>query len=68
MKLIRTLVPEDIDTYLIRMAIEILNKDSKYRLLCQPSYESNKKRCYFDSEESCSSSKRNKEEDTNIKV
>lgn len=68
MKLIRTLVPEDIDTYLIHMAIEILNKDSKYRLLCQPSYDSNKKRCYSDSEESCSSSKRNKEEDTNIKV
>ncbi|XP_037687240.1 Werner syndrome ATP-dependent helicase isoform X2 [Choloepus didactylus] len=59
-KLIRTLVPANIDTYLIHMAIEILEKDS--RLLSQPSCDSNKKRCFPYSEESCLTSKRSKEE------
>ncbi|XP_058146087.1 bifunctional 3'-5' exonuclease/ATP-dependent helicase WRN isoform X2 [Dasypus novemcinctus] len=59
-KLIRTLVPANIDTYLIHMAIEILEKDSQ--LLSQPSCHSNKKRCFPNSEESCLTSKRSKEE------
>nr|XP_020138075.1 Werner syndrome ATP-dependent helicase [Microcebus murinus] len=68
-ELIRTLVPENIDTYLIHMAIEILKNDHDSRLLCQPSCDSNKKRCFLNSEESCSSSKRSKEEvGTNTKV
>ncbi|XP_006916392.1 Werner syndrome ATP-dependent helicase [Pteropus alecto] len=62
-KLIRMFVPENIDTYLISMAIEILEKDCDNRLLCQPSCDSNKKRCFPNSEESCSSSKRSKEKD-----
>ncbi|XP_058381149.1 bifunctional 3'-5' exonuclease/ATP-dependent helicase WRN isoform X2 [Diceros bicornis minor] len=61
-KLIRMFVPENIDTYLIFMAIEILKKDCDNSLLCQPSCDSNKKRCFPSSEESCSSSKRSKEE------
>lgn len=55
-------VPENIDTYLIHMAIEILEKDCDNRLLCQPSCDSNKKRCFPNSEASCSSPKRSKEE------
>ncbi|KAM5310956.1 bifunctional 3'-5' exonuclease/ATP-dependent helicase WRN isoform 2-T2 [Glossophaga mutica] len=61
-KLIRMFVPENIDTYLIHMAIEILGNDCDNRLLLQPSCDSNKKRCFPNSEESCSSSKRSKEE------
>ncbi|KAK1341832.1 hypothetical protein QTO34_016583 [Cnephaeus nilssonii] len=61
-KLIRMFVPENIDTYLIHMAIEILEKDCDNRLLCQPSCDSNKKRCFPNSEASCSSPKRSKEE------
>lgn len=61
-KLIRMFVPENIDTYLIHMAIEILEKDCDNRLLCQPSCDSNKKRCFPNSEVSCSSPKRSKEE------
>ncbi|XP_055972606.1 bifunctional 3'-5' exonuclease/ATP-dependent helicase WRN [Sorex fumeus] len=68
MKLIRTLVPEDIDTYLIHMAIEILEKDHNNKSFCQPSYDSSIKRCYPDSEEGCSSSKRHKEEGISTKV
>lgn len=68
-ELIRTLVPENIDTYLIHMAVELLKNDCDSRLLCQPSCDSNKKRCFPNSEESCSSSKRSKEEvDTNTEV
>ncbi|XP_054364572.1 bifunctional 3'-5' exonuclease/ATP-dependent helicase WRN isoform X3 [Mirounga angustirostris] len=61
-KLIRKLVPENIDTYLIHMVIEILEKDCDNRLLDQLSCASNKKRYYPNSEESCSSSKRSREE------
>ncbi|KFO38193.1 Werner syndrome ATP-dependent helicase [Fukomys damarensis] len=61
-KLIRMLVPENIDTYLIHMVIEILESDHDSRLLCQPSCDSSKKRCFPNSEESCSSLKRSKEE------
>ncbi|XP_071076279.1 bifunctional 3'-5' exonuclease/ATP-dependent helicase WRN isoform X2 [Desmodus rotundus] len=61
-KLIRMFVPENIDTYLIHMAIEILGNDCDNRLLHQPSCDPNKKRCFPNSEESCSSSKRSKEE------
>ncbi|XP_028382700.1 Werner syndrome ATP-dependent helicase isoform X1 [Phyllostomus discolor] len=61
-KLIRMFVPENIDTYLIHMAIEILGNDCDNRLLHQPACDSNKKRCFPNSEESCSSSKRSKEE------
>ena len=62
-------VPENIDTYLIYMAIEILEKDCDNRMLCQSSCDSNKKRCFPNSEESCSNSKRSKEEvGTNTKV
>uniref|UniRef100_A0A8C4MEZ4 DNA 3'-5' helicase n=1 Tax=Equus asinus asinus TaxID=83772 RepID=A0A8C4MEZ4_EQUAS len=68
-KLIRMFVPENIDTYLIYMAIEILRKDCDNRLLCQPSCDSNKKRCFPNSEDSCSRSKRSKDEvGTNTKV
>ncbi|XP_042637133.1 Werner syndrome ATP-dependent helicase [Orycteropus afer afer] len=67
-KLIRTLVPANIDTYLIHMAIEILGKDEDSRLLCQLSCDSNKKRCFATSQESCLSSKRIKEEDTDTKA
>lgn len=69
-KLIRMFVPENIDTYLIHMAIEILEKDCDNRLSCQPSCDSNKKRCFPNSEASCSSSKRSKGEvgpDTKVK-
>ncbi|XP_051690087.2 bifunctional 3'-5' exonuclease/ATP-dependent helicase WRN isoform X3 [Oryctolagus cuniculus] len=62
-KLIRTLVPENIDTYLIHMAIDILENDhdsrpSGHRTVC----DSSKKRCFPSAEESCSDSKRSKEE------
>ncbi|XP_053515841.1 bifunctional 3'-5' exonuclease/ATP-dependent helicase WRN isoform X3 [Artibeus jamaicensis] len=61
-KLIRMYVPENIDTYLIHMAIEILGNDCDNRLLHQPSCDPNKKRCFPNSEGSCSSPKRSKEE------
>ncbi|XP_027454735.1 Werner syndrome ATP-dependent helicase isoform X3 [Zalophus californianus] len=61
-KLIRKLVPENIDTYLIHMAIEILEKDCDNRLLDQLSCASNRKRDFPNSEESCLSSKRSREE------
>lgn len=62
-------VPENIDTYLIYMAIEILRKDCDNRPLCQPSCDSSKKRCFPNSEDSCSRSKRSKDEvGTNTKV
>ncbi|EHB18352.1 Werner syndrome ATP-dependent helicase [Heterocephalus glaber] len=68
-KLIRMLVPENIDTYLIHMVIEILETDHDNRLLCQPSSDSSIKRCFPNSEESCSSSKRSKEDvGTNTKM
>uniref|UniRef100_A0A2K5ZK77 Bifunctional 3'-5' exonuclease/ATP-dependent helicase WRN n=1 Tax=Mandrillus leucophaeus TaxID=9568 RepID=A0A2K5ZK77_MANLE len=57
--LIRMLVPENIDTYLIHMAIEILKHGTDSRL--QPSCDVNKRRCFPSSEE-ISSSKRSKEE------
>ncbi|XP_063673074.1 bifunctional 3'-5' exonuclease/ATP-dependent helicase WRN isoform X3 [Pan troglodytes] len=58
--LIRMLVPENIDTYLIHMAIEILKHGPDSGL--QPSCDVNKRRCFPSSEEICSSSKRSKEE------
>ncbi|KAM5275089.1 bifunctional 3'-5' exonuclease/ATP-dependent helicase WRN isoform 4-T4 [Hipposideros larvatus] len=61
-KLIRMFVPENIDTYLIHMAIEILEKDHDNRRLSQPSCDSNKRRCFSNSEENYLSSKRSKEE------
>ncbi|XP_054936896.1 bifunctional 3'-5' exonuclease/ATP-dependent helicase WRN [Physeter macrocephalus] len=68
-KLIRMYVPENIDTYLIYMATEILEKDCDNRMLCQFSCDSNKKRCFPNSEESCSNPKRSKEEvGTNTKT
>ncbi|KAM9670397.1 bifunctional 3'-5' exonuclease/ATP-dependent helicase WRN isoform 2-T2 [Dama dama] len=68
-KLIRIYVPENIDTYLIHMAIKILEKDGDHRMLCQSSCDPNKKRCFPDSEESSSNSKRSKEEvDTNTET
>ncbi|XP_006884234.1 PREDICTED: Werner syndrome ATP-dependent helicase-like [Elephantulus edwardii] len=62
LRLIKTLVPANIDMYLIHMAIEILKKEESSRLLCQPSCDANKKRCFPNSKESCSDSKRIKEE------
>ncbi|KAG8506936.1 Werner syndrome ATP-dependent helicase, partial [Galemys pyrenaicus] len=62
MKLIRMFVPENIDTYLIHMAIELLEKDFNNKPSCQTSCESNKRKCFPNSEESCSNSKRSKEE------
>ncbi|XP_010369167.1 Werner syndrome ATP-dependent helicase isoform X2 [Rhinopithecus roxellana] len=61
--LIRMLVPENIDTYLIHMAIEILKHGTDSRL--QPSCDVNKRRCFPSSEEISSSSKRSKEEGNN---
>ncbi|XP_039076810.1 Werner syndrome ATP-dependent helicase isoform X2 [Hyaena hyaena] len=65
-KLIRALVPKNIDTYLIHMAIEILEKDGDNRRLDQLSCDSTRKRCFPNSEESCSSSKRSKEETSSV--
>ncbi|XP_048186902.1 Werner syndrome ATP-dependent helicase [Perognathus longimembris pacificus] len=67
-KLIRMLVPESIDMYLIHMALEILENDH----VCRPSpsqssCDSRRKRCSPSSEEPCSSSKRSREVDeTNL--
>uniref|UniRef100_A0A7N9CD56 Bifunctional 3'-5' exonuclease/ATP-dependent helicase WRN n=1 Tax=Macaca fascicularis TaxID=9541 RepID=A0A7N9CD56_MACFA len=58
--LIRMLVPENIDTYLIHMAIAILKHGTDSRL--QPSCDVNKRRYFPSSEEISSSSKRSKEE------
>lgn len=64
-KLIRMLVPENIDTYLIHMVIEILeNGDSR----SQPSCDPNRKRCFPSTEESCVSFKKNKDIVTDTKV
>ncbi|KAM6221031.1 bifunctional 3'-5' exonuclease/ATP-dependent helicase WRN [Rhynchocyon petersi] len=60
-RLIRTLVPANIDTYLINMAIENLKKDNS-RPPSESSCDPNKKRCYSSSKESCLSSKRIKQE------
>ncbi|XP_012881404.1 PREDICTED: Werner syndrome ATP-dependent helicase [Dipodomys ordii] len=68
-KLIRMLVPENIDVYLIHMAIEILENDHDCRpSSSQSSWDSNRKRCFPNSEEPCSSSKRSKEVLTDTKV
>ncbi|XP_057552571.1 bifunctional 3'-5' exonuclease/ATP-dependent helicase WRN isoform X3 [Hippopotamus amphibius kiboko] len=68
-QLIRMFIPENIDIYLIHMAIGVLEKDCTNRMLCQSSCDSNKKRCFPNSEESCSDSKRSKKEvGTNTKV
>ncbi|XP_027247088.1 Werner syndrome ATP-dependent helicase isoform X2 [Cricetulus griseus] len=64
-KLIRMLVPENIDTYLIHMVIEILeNGDSR----SQPSCDPNRKRCFPSTEESCVSFKKNKDIVTDTKT
>ncbi|XP_052018497.1 bifunctional 3'-5' exonuclease/ATP-dependent helicase WRN isoform X3 [Apodemus sylvaticus] len=57
-KLIRMLVPENIDTYLIHMVIEILESDSASR--AQPSCDSSRKRCFPSPAESCGSCKKSK--------
>ncbi|XP_031195365.1 Werner syndrome ATP-dependent helicase isoform X2 [Mastomys coucha] len=57
-KLIRMLVPENIDTYLIHMVIEILESESDSRT--QPPCDSNRKRCWPSSAESCGSFKKSK--------
>ncbi|XP_010590770.2 bifunctional 3'-5' exonuclease/ATP-dependent helicase WRN isoform X1 [Loxodonta africana] len=61
-KQIRTLVPLNIDTYLIHMAVKVLEKDDDGKLPCQLSCDSSKKRCLPSSEESRLGSKRIKEE------
>ncbi|KAM7227229.1 hypothetical protein CapIbe_021642 [Capra ibex] len=67
--LIRIYVPENIDTYLIHMAIKILEKDGDHRMRCHSSCDPIKKRCFPNPEESSSNSKRSKEEvDTKTKV
>ncbi|XP_076770121.1 bifunctional 3'-5' exonuclease/ATP-dependent helicase WRN isoform X2 [Arvicanthis niloticus] len=65
-KLIRMLVPENIDTYLIHMVIEILESGSDSR--AQPSCDSNRKRCFPSSEESSGSFKKSKEVITETKA
>ncbi|GAB1293082.1 Werner syndrome ATP-dependent helicase homolog [Apodemus speciosus] len=65
-KLIRMLVPENIDTYLIHMVIEILESGSDSR--AQPSCDSNRKRCFPSSTESCGSFKKSKEMVTETKA
>ncbi|KAL1772870.1 Werner syndrome ATP-dependent helicase isoform X1 [Sigmodon hispidus] len=63
-KLIRMLVPENIDTYLIHMVTEILESgDSR----CQPSCDSSRKRRFPSSEESCVDSRESKEAVTDNK-
>ncbi|XP_032144169.1 Werner syndrome ATP-dependent helicase isoform X2 [Sapajus apella] len=57
---IRMLVPENIDTYLIHMAIVILKHGPDSGL--QPSCDSSLRRCFPSSKEICSTSKRSKEE------
>ncbi|KAL0614071.1 Werner syndrome ATP-dependent helicase [Plecturocebus cupreus] len=57
---IRMLVPENIDTYLIHMAIGILKHGPDSGL--QPSCDSNLRRCFPSSEEICSTSEKSKEE------
>uniref|UniRef100_A0A8C2QZS4 DNA 3'-5' helicase n=1 Tax=Capra hircus TaxID=9925 RepID=A0A8C2QZS4_CAPHI len=67
--LIRIYVPENIDTYLIHMAIKILEKDGDHRMRCHSSCDPIKKRCFPNPEESSSNSKRSKEEvDTKTKT
>ncbi|XP_041529818.1 Werner syndrome ATP-dependent helicase isoform X3 [Microtus oregoni] len=64
-KLIRMLVPENIDTYLIHMVIEILESgDSR----SQPSCDPNRKRCLPSSEESSVSVKKSKDVVTDTKM
>lgn len=64
-KLIRMLVPENIDTYLIHMVIEILESgDSR----SQPSCDPNRKRCLPSSEESSMSIKKSKDIVTDTKI
>lgn len=59
------LVPENIDTYLIHMVIEILESgDSR----SQPSCDPNRKRCLPSSEESSMSIKKSKDIVTDTKV
>eukprot|EP00073_Rattus_norvegicus_P053479 XP_017455863.1 PREDICTED: Werner syndrome ATP-dependent helicase isoform X1 [Rattus norvegicus] len=65
-KLIRMLVPENIDTYLIHMMIEILESGSHGRT--QPSCDSNRKRCLPSPAESCGSFKKSKEMVTETKA
>ncbi|XP_051025364.1 bifunctional 3'-5' exonuclease/ATP-dependent helicase WRN [Acomys russatus] len=65
-KLIRMLVPENIDTYLIHMVTEILESGSDSKR--QPSCDPNRKRCFFSSEESPGSSKKSKEAVTETKT
>ncbi|XP_029387943.1 Werner syndrome ATP-dependent helicase isoform X4 [Mus pahari] len=65
-KLIRMLVPENIDTYLIHMVIEILESGSNSRT--QPPCDSNRKRCFPSSAESCGSFKKSKEVVTETKA
>ncbi|CAO2611845.1 Bifunctional 3'-5' exonuclease/ATP-dependent helicase WRN [Lemmus lemmus] len=64
-KLIRMLVPENIDTYLIHMVIEILESgDSR----SQPSCDPNRKRCFPSSEEGSVSFKKSKDVVTDTKM
>lgn len=64
-KLIRMLVPENIDTYLIHMVIETLESgDSR----SQPSCDPNRKRCLPSSEESSVSVKKSKDVVTDTKM
>jgi hypothetical protein len=65
-KLIRMLVPENLDTYLIHMAIEILQSGSDSRT--QPPCDSSRKRRFPSSAESCESCKESKEAVTETKV
>ncbi|XP_040850151.1 Werner syndrome ATP-dependent helicase [Ochotona curzoniae] len=63
MKLIRMLVPEDIATYLIHMAIEILENDHNSRAAGQETPgDSNKKRSFPSPAETCVNSKRSRED------
>lgn len=65
-KLIRMLVPENLDTYLIHMAIEILQSGSDSRT--QPPCDSSRKRRFPSSAESCESCKESKEAVTETKA
>ena len=64
-KLIRMLVPENIDTYLIHMVTEILESGD---IRSQPSCDPNRKRCLPSSEESSMSVKKSKDVVTDTKV
>ncbi|XP_075412832.1 bifunctional 3'-5' exonuclease/ATP-dependent helicase WRN isoform X2 [Tenrec ecaudatus] len=67
-KLIRTCVPANIDTHLIHMAVEMLGREEDSGEPSQLCCDSDDKRCFSDSAESCLLSERVGKEGTNTKT